>query len=241
MTCHDCQDLISFFLDHELGSEMSAELTAHLAVCDECSLLLGDLSAIAESCRDFSSEAEPPNPNALWCRINNVIESEVRKDVPVRETPRPRGFLKRVFSLSQVAAAVLGIGLISSLLTIVFLKNYFEPTSVDNISRSSATQTTFEKLMGRVGLIETPEEARVKRVREQEAAIIYWNERVQSRRSQWDAHLRAAFDRNLSEIDQAVNEYTLILQKDPQDELSGEMLDSALNEKMNLLRAFSEL
>ena len=33
----------------------------------------------------------------------------------------------------------------------------------------------------------------------------------------------------------------MILEKDPQDDLSGEMLDSALNEKMNLLRAFSEL
>jgi hypothetical protein len=53
--------------------------------------------------------------------------------------------------------------------------------------------------------------------------------------------MREAFDRNLNEIDQAVYEYTVILEKDPQDDLSGEMLDSALNEKMNLLRAFAEL
>jgi hypothetical protein len=31
------------------------------------------------------------------------------------------------------------------------------------------------------------------------------------------------------------------LQVDPQDDLSGEMLDSALNDKMNLLRQFAEL
>jgi hypothetical protein len=53
--------------------------------------------------------------------------------------------------------------------------------------------------------------------------------------------MRAAFDRNLFEIDQAVNDYTQILQKDPDDQLSEEMLDSALTEKMNLLRQFSEL
>ena len=53
--------------------------------------------------------------------------------------------------------------------------------------------------------------------------------------------MRDAFDRNLNEIDQAVNEYTMILEKDPQDDLSGEMLDSTMNEKMNLLREFSEL
>jgi hypothetical protein len=53
--------------------------------------------------------------------------------------------------------------------------------------------------------------------------------------------MRDAFDRNLNEIDQAVTEYTVILEQDPQDDLSGEMLDSTLTEKMNLLRAFSEL
>ena len=65
--------------------------------------------------------------------------------------------------------------------------------------------------------------------------------RAQARRVQWDNKMRDAFDRNLNEIDQAVNEYTMILQQDPQDELSGEMLDSALDDKMKLLREFSEL
>ena len=81
----------------------------------------------------------------------------------------------------------------------------------------------------------------MKRMQEQHAAIEYWNKRVQERRAQWDSRMRDAFDRNLNEIDQAVSEYTFILEKDPQDDLSGEMLDTALNEKMNLLRAFSEL
>jgi hypothetical protein len=33
----------------------------------------------------------------------------------------------------------------------------------------------------------------------------------------------------------------MILEQDPEDDLSGEMLDSVLNEKMNLLRDFSDL
>ncbi len=53
--------------------------------------------------------------------------------------------------------------------------------------------------------------------------------------------MREAFDRNLIEIDQTVYEYDRILQENPQDDLSSEMLDSALNEKMALLREFSEL
>jgi hypothetical protein len=38
-----------------------------------------------------------------------------------------------------------------------------------------------------------------------------------------------------------VYENDRILQENPQDDLSGEMLDSALNEKMELLREFAEL
>ena len=89
--------------------------------------------------------------------------------------------------------------------------------------------------------MDTPQQARERRIKEQQAAIDYWNKRVEARRVQWDKNMREAFDRNLNEIDQTVNEYTLILQENPQDELSSEMLDSTLNDKMELLRAFSDL
>jgi len=78
-------------------------------------------------------------------------------------------------------------------------------------------------------------------MRERQATIDYWNARVQVRRNQWDAQTRAAFDRNLREIDDSLNEYQKILQRDPEDELSVEMMDSVLNEKTDLLRDFSDL
>ena len=64
---------------------------------------------------------------------------------------------------------------------------------------------------------------------------------LKRRRVNWDAHLREAFDRNLNEINQVVVEYDKILKENPQDDLSGEMLDSAMTEKVELLREFSEL
>ncbi|HTH37536.1 MAG TPA: zf-HC2 domain-containing protein [Pyrinomonadaceae bacterium] len=240
MTCDECQEHISLFLDNELPDELSASIRVHLAVCAECAKVCEDFAVILDSCRDSSvTEPLPPNSNALWCRINNIIESETKTEPKLEE--RPRGFFARGFTFGQLASAVVGIALISSLLTIVGTKNYFEPSGADYTSRSSASQTTFEKVLSKVGLIETPQQARLKRFQEQQAAIDYWDRRVQERRAQWDARMREAFDRNLNEIDQAVTEYTVILEKDPQDDLSGEMLDTALNEKMNLLRAFSEL
>nr|MBA2379099.1 hypothetical protein [Blastocatellia bacterium] len=101
--------------------------------------------------------------------------------------------------------------------------------------------TIATRILSRVGLVESPMEARQRRIQEHEAAIQYWDRRVRQKRVQWNEQMRTAFDRNLNEIDQVVGEYTLILQKDPEDELSGEMLDAALSEKMNLLRQFSEL
>jgi hypothetical protein len=89
--------------------------------------------------------------------------------------------------------------------------------------------------------METPQQTHERRLQQQKAAIEYWNERVQSRRSQWDRSTREAFDRNLQVIDESVDDYSQILQTDPDDELTGEMLDSVLNDKMNLLRDFSDL
>jgi hypothetical protein len=95
--------------------------------------------------------------------------------------------------------------------------------------------------LSKVGLIDSPQQARDRKTQQQRAAIEYWDARVQARRTQWDRHTREAFDRNLQVIDETVSEYTTILERDPEDDLSGEMLDSVLTDKMNLLRDFSEL
>lgn len=242
MECGDCQEFLSEYLDGETDLAVSASIDAHLSVCLECRTLFDDFAVILGNCRTADQkEARPPNPDALWCRINNVIEAETT--IKQEEHVEPRGWFVRgrKFTYSQIGSAVLAVALISSLLTIVAVRNYFEPTGDDNLTRSSETQTTFEKVLSSVGLIDSPEDARKKRVAEQYAVIDYWNKRISSRRQQWDARMRDAFDRNLREIDTAVHEHTLTLEKDPNDELSGEMLDSALNEKMNLLREFSEL
>ncbi len=246
MNCEHCQQLISVFLDNELDEMSSTNVREHLAVCEACSKVCEDLAMIMDFCQLEEDEIViPPNPQALWCRINNVIESEVQAEIikgkrEKVEVQTQTGWIPRRwnFSFMQVASAVLGIALISSVLTIIGIRNY---TSTNEDLSANTQPTLFERVLGKVGLMETPQKKRERLIKEREAAIDYWNKRVEARRSQWNANLRDAFDRNLNEINQAVNEYTLILQENPQDDLSGEMLDSALNEKMDLLREFSEL
>ncbi len=250
MNCEQCQELISLFLDNELEETSSSNVRTHLALCAECAKVCEEFAMILDFCTlDEAAEevSVPPNSKALWCRINNIIESEIEPETAPHKEVVKSGFLWKVrhngwrFSFSQVLLLVLGIGLLSSLLTVVGFTNY-KAQSEDFASNASVSQpTVFERILGKIGLIETPEQAREGRLRQQQAAIDYWNKRVEARRANWDNHLRQAFDRNLNEINQAVFEYSNILQENPQDELSGEMLDSALNEKMELLREFSDL
>jgi hypothetical protein len=249
MTCEHCQELISAFLDNDLDETISSNVRTHLAVCADCAKVCEDFAMILDFCQlDETEHSIPPNPKALWCRINNLIETEISSEI-IEEKPQETvsaGFFSKIwnnswqFSVSQVAVAVLGIAVISSVLTIVGVKNYSSPAQTAAVVIPSEP-TIFEKVLGKLGIIETPQQARERRIKEQQAAIGYWKNRVEQRRAQWNAHLREAFDRNLNEINQVVMEYDRILQENPQDDISGEMLDSALNEQMALLREFSEL
>jgi hypothetical protein len=245
MNCTDCQGNLSQFLDGELDEKSASSIRTHLALCIECAKLCEDFASILDSCKldDLSEASVDLNANALWCRISNTLESEIKPITETKVEEVPRGFFSRVWnlSISQAATGVAVIALLSSLLTFAVIRGYSEPTGADFTSRSAETQTTFEKLLSKVGLSDTPQQAREKRLQEQQATIDYWNGRVQARRVMWDDNLRRGFDKNLQAIDQAVFEYTKSLEENPEDELSGEMLDSVLNEKMNLLREFSEL
>ena len=235
------------FLDNELEETSSFEVREHLAVCEPCSKVCEDLAMLMDFCRLETEETVlPPNPQALWCRINNVIESEVQAETFRENKEKAQVAAETIqkggrwnFSFMQVASAVLFIAVVSSVLTFIGIRNY--SVTDNDISSVTAPPTLFERVLGKIGLMETPEQKRERVLKERETAIEYWNKRVEARRAQWNTNLRDAFDRNLNEINQAVNEYTEILQENPQDELSGEMLDSALNEKMELLREFSEL
>lgn len=241
MNCIECQELISVYLDNELGEASSLAVSAHLTLCLDCAKMCEDLAVILESCREsLPAEIVPPNSQALWCRISNTIESEIKQEQSQAEEPKEgrRGWS---FTFSQLGSAIAGVALISSLLTVVGIRSYFEPPGDDFVTRTSASQTTFEKVLSKVGLTDTPQQARERRIKQQQAAIEYWTKRVQARRAQWDTKMRDAFDRNLNEIDASVSEYTYILQQNPDDELSGEMLDAVLDDKMNLLRSFSDL
>jgi len=205
-----------------------------LEECLHCAEVRDDLQSIVGfCCTQRGQYVAPPNEKALWLRIRNMIEAGANVDAPAPAATR-RSFLRnwtaRSWELSfpQLAAMVAAIVLIVSLTTAVGLRRW---QSGDVNPQAGLPDSGLS-----VGAIDVR-----KRVSQQQQLISYWNQRVEYNKARWNPQMRETFDRNLAVIDQAVNDSFDSLSKNPHDEVSQEMLNTALNEKLSLLKEFAEL
>ena len=247
MNCEKCQELISDFLDGALSDEDRKILDAHLEECLSCSSVREELDSIVTYCRDHRGEYDtPPNEWALWLRIRNTIESQrsgVRALAAASSSGTGQvlswlsGLLSRQWELSftQIAAAVVAIAIGVSLATVVGMRGFQSsgPRSAAGKSESDSSRTSFTTA-GYSGSLD-------ERMKPQQQVIDHWNKRIEQRKALWSAQTREAFERNLQVIDQAVYAYREELQRNPHDQVSAEMLDAAMSDKMDLLSEFSEL
>jgi anti-sigma factor RsiW len=233
MNCEKCQELISDLLDGSIDSRDKAFLSSHLDECVGCREVRMDLEAIVTYCQANRGQYEaPPNERALWLRIRNVIE--VGHAVPaVTQQPSGRSgigaWLGRTWELSlpQLAASVAAIIFVVALSTAVGLRRWQSSGNVSPVANSRGLSATAESV--------------IERTRQQQQLIEYWNQRVEMNKARWNPQMRETFDRNLKVIDQAVNASMSELSKNPHDEVSEEMLNAALNEKLAILKEFSDL
>jgi hypothetical protein len=228
MNCEQCQELIHDFVDGSISRSNESILNTHLNECLDCESVRHDLAAIVDFCHKRRGEYEaPPNEQALWLRIRNVIEAEQRgiTSAPVERQP---SFLGRIFgrtwelSLPQLAASVTAIVLLVSLTTVVGLRRwgtYVEPAPAGQVEASNVND----------------------RVWQRQQVINYWNQRVELNKVRWSAEMRETFDRNMQVIDQAVANSMDDLKRNPHDEISEQMLNESLNDKLALLKEFSDL
>jgi hypothetical protein len=79
------------------------------------------------------------------------------------------------------------------------------------------------------------------RVWQRRQAINYWNQRVELNKARWSSQMRETFDRNMKVIDEAVANSLNELDRDPHDEISEQMLNESLNDKLALLKEFADL
>ncbi len=238
MNCEKCQELIGDLVDGALSRENEATLNSHLEECLTCADVRKDLRSIVDFCQAHRGEySAPPNEKALWLRIRNVIEAETPSFAPAAAPARPAGkrfwpeWMGRSWELSmpQLAASVAAIALVVSLTTVVGLRRWDASRSLGSSRTNVATaaQSAGASVSNRIA--------------QQQQAINYWNQRVETNKARWNQQMRDTFDRNLQVIDQAVNDSLNDLSRNPHDEVSEEMLNAALSEKLALLREFSDL
>jgi hypothetical protein len=236
MNCEKCQELIHDLVDGELSRKDSAELNLHLEDCLSCADVRTDLQSIVNFCQQNRGQyTAPPNEKALWLRIRNVIEAEQAAATVAPASPVKPGFwptwLTRSWELSlpQLTAAFAAIVVVVSLGTAVGIRRW-DATGSEGTARTTAPR----------GFSATAVNLR-DRFSQQQQAINYWNQRVELNKARWNAQMRETFDRNLQVIDQAVNDSLNELSRNPHDEVSEEMLNAALDEKLALLKEFSDL
>jgi len=228
MNCEKCQELIHDLLDGSISRSDELILNTHLKECMDCESVRQDLSAIVGYCRSNRGEYDaPPNQHALWLRIRNVVEAETASAAVVK-TPRGSflgGLLGRSWELSlpQLASLTAAIVLCVSLVTVVGVRRF-----------GSNPPALEQKEVANGSVVND-------RVWQRQQVISYWNQRVELNKARWSPEMRATFDRNMQVIDQAVSQSLNELNRNPHDEISEQMLNESLNDKLALLKEFSDL
>lgn len=230
MNCESFQVLLSDFVDGALPAEDCVRLELHLSSCPDCNDARSDLSVIFDFCREQRGVYDPvPNEQAMWLRISNLIEAEQGASNHVQTPTPPAGWLFRLmqarFSFPQV------VGILSAAVIVVAMTASF---SAYRLALSgNVAQTSLAPVINTAVLRD--------RIEQQQQMISYWNQRVELNKARWSAQMRDTFDRNMGVIDAAVNDSMEQLKVNPHDAVSEDILNEALNDKVALLREFSDL
>ena len=230
MNCDQCQELIEDLIDGRISQRDEFTLNTHLKECLDCESVRQDLTSIVSFCQMHRGEYEaPPNTQALWLRIHNVIEAENGARAAAYTKSQQPSFFSRLMnhtwelSLPQLAASAVAIVLLVSLTTVVGLRRWGNEGVSPVLPQAQASSNLND------------------RVWQRQQTINYWNQRVEMNRARWSPEMRETFDRNLRVIDEAVSNSLNELNRNPHDEVSEQMLNESLNQKLALLKDFSDL
>jgi hypothetical protein len=189
---------------------------SHARSCERCEALLSDLAAIARDARALPDLAPSRD---LWAGI------EARIQAPVVSLPASRGATShpRWRATAWLGAAAAALIVATAGITYTFtMRHAQEQAQLATTRPSVSTPVT--------NVAALP----VERVYDQEIARL--QHVVQERRSTLDSSTVAVIERNLQIIDAAITQSRAALAKDPASGLLNEQLNSALTQKVELLR-----
>ena len=216
-----------------LGYSEHAAVGAHIAGCPVCEAARADFHSIIAVARDARGQLfAPTDEHALWLRVLNTVEAEsLPARVPDSAKPAAEGFWSRLFgrrfelSLPQLAAGA------AALVVAVASATTFAVRSTGTGERAGGVavrRVVSDEFYPRTYL------------EQHKANLNYWEQRVQARKASWNPRMRASFDRSVHALDETVSDSLNDLSRNPHDEVAEEMLNSALRDKIELMREFGE-
>jgi len=233
MNCERCQELLGEFLDGTLGGGEHASVLSHLGGCAACALAREEFQSIINTAHASGAHLyEPRDEDALWARIRAAAEAEGLGRPPALA---PSGFWARLLtkrweiSLPQLAAAGAALVVLAAFATTLGLQYL----SGEQRGRAAFAEASARRV---VSAGHYPEGY----LRPHQASIQFWQQRVEQRKASWNPRMRASFDRSIAVLDEAVGDSLSDLRQNPHDEVAEEMLNSALRDKIDLLREFGE-
>lgn len=241
MNCEKCQELLSDYLDGALPHGERARVAAHLGGCPACAEVREELRDIVASARASREQlTAPADSQALWLRIREAVEQEesfapAAVAAPSRARAARAGFWARLlekrweFSLPQLASGVAALVVAVAALTAAGVQFVSAGRGGEGIKgRNVANEATPARFRTETYL------------QPHQASLQYWQRRVEQRKASWNPRMRESFDRSVSVLDEAMNESMGELERNPHDEVAEQMLNSALRDKIELLREFGE-
>lgn len=246
MNCEKCQELFSDFMDDEMSDAERATFNAHLEECLQCFNVHAELNSIVSFCRESRGQYDaPPNETALWLRICNTVEGgTLAATASAQDLMRRESWWSHMMgrswelSLPQVATAVVAIVVFVSLATVFGLRGLKNnPGTASTNLNSPASQAV--ALTGANNGSSKVFEPKDRLWQQQE--INYLTQVVEQHKAHWNPQVRMDFERNLNLLDETVSDSLNKLSQHPHDDVTEEMLNSALNDKMELLKEFSDL
>jgi hypothetical protein len=245
MNCEKCQELFSDFMDDAMSDAERATFNTHLEECLPCFNVHAELNSIVSFCRETRGQYDaPPNEAALWLRILNTVEGgTLASPAGVQDVKRRESWWSRIMgsswelSFPQMATAVVAIVVFVSLATVFGLRGLK--------SNSASASTNLNSSGGQtVALTGANNGSKVfepgNRLWQQQQ-INYLSQVVEQHKAHWNPQVRVDFERNLNLLDETVSDSLNKLSQHPHDDVTEEMLNSALNDKMQLLKEFSDL
>jgi hypothetical protein len=228
MNCEKCQNLLSDLLEGTLNGGDEALLSAHLDACPDCAAAREDfLSIIGAAAEAHEHLYVPADEHALWQRVRGSVEADRRA---LAAAAARRGFWSRLldrrweFTLPQLATSAAALVVAVAFATTLGVQYL----TAERDGEGRATRV--------VEAADYPQA----HLRPHQASLRYWQQRVELRKARWNPRMRASFDRSVSALDTTVNESLRDLKQNPHDEVAEEMLNSALRDKIDLLREFGE-